>query len=300
MPQLETLVIHFHSSLPNREITRQLLNTPFTTDVTLPHLHAFSFRGVSAYLEGLLSRITTPSLNSLDVQFFNQLTFTVPRLLQFMQTSEGFNFSSIQLTFDEGSVDLISGPHRSSESRERSLRLRIICRHLDWQVATAAQILGNLSPLLSAVEELTLFHQKPDRSSELDNEVGQVQWRELFSPLDGVKKLGVPDTIFGEGRHTQSLHLEDKELFPNLLEVRYSGSWQCCGIEFKFKQEWDLHRLQEAESKWEQEREREWVRMQKQGPEWMREWERMQERERELEQAAVWQWMHGEQEQDRP
>jgi hypothetical protein len=123
------------------------------------------------------------------------------------------------------------------------LCLRILCRHLDWQVATAVQIFKKLSPVLSAVEELTLRHEKPGLSSELRNEVDQAQWRELFIPLGSVKKLCVPDTLFGEGSHCQSLRLEDKELFPNLLDVRYSGSWRCCGKEFKFRKEWDLHRL---------------------------------------------------------
>jgi hypothetical protein len=244
-PQLETLVIHFHAPLPNRDVTRQLSNTPFTTNVTLPHLRLFSFRGVSAYLEGLLSRISAPSLNSLDVQFFNQLTFSVPCLLHFMQTSGGLGFSSIELTFYDDLVVLVSDPHRSWQ--QRPLRLQILCRHLDWQVATAAQILGKLSPVLSAMEELTLRLEKPDRSSELHNQVDETQWRELFMPLSRVKKLCVPDTLFGEGSHSQSLRLEDKELFPDLLEVQYSGSWQCCGTEFEFKQEWDLHRLQERE-----------------------------------------------------
>jgi hypothetical protein len=197
------------------------------------------------------------------------------------------------------------------------LHLQILCRHLDWQVATAVQILGKLSPVLSAVEELTLRHKKPDRSSELHNEVDQTQWRQLFKPLGSVKKLCVPDALFRKGGHSQSLRLEDDKLFPNLLKVQYSGSWQCCGTEFKFRQEWDQHRLQEHlerfmsqresepqsdgaqelepvhvwEPEWEwgqvqvQERVLEWERERMQELERKR--ERLQERERELEQEAV-------------
>jgi hypothetical protein len=36
----------------------------------------------------------------------------------------------------------------------------------------------------------------------------KTQWRENFKPLGSVKKLGVPDPLFGEGRHSRSL---DKE-----------------------------------------------------------------------------------------
>ena len=233
-PQLETLVIHFQSPLPNRDVTRQLSNTPFTTNVTLPRLHVFSFRGVSAYLEGLVSRISAPSLNSLDIQLFNQLPFTVPRLLEFMQTSEGLSFSSMKLTFDESSVDLISDPHRSGQ--QHPLRLRILCENLDWQVAAAIQILGKLSPVLSAVKKLTLRHGKLDRSSELYNDFRRTQWREFFKPLGSVKKLCVPDTVVGEEAHSQV-----KELFSNLLEVQYSCHWQCCDREYKSKQDLDRH-----------------------------------------------------------
>jgi hypothetical protein len=60
------------------------------TQVILPNLRQFSFRGASAYLELLVTRISAPVLNELHIILFNQLSFKfpVPRLSQFMHTSE--------------------------------------------------------------------------------------------------------------------------------------------------------------------------------------------------------------------
>ena len=99
MPQLETLMIAFHSPVPNRDISRQLLHNPVLTHATLPHLRSLTFGGVSAYLEVLLPRMTTPLLEKLQVTFFNQLTFSVPHLLQLMSMAENLRFSSATLRF---------------------------------------------------------------------------------------------------------------------------------------------------------------------------------------------------------
>jgi hypothetical protein len=61
MLQLESLEIAFLFPVPNRDVERQLTRTPITTHITLPNLRMFWFRGVSAYLEAVLCRITTPA-----------------------------------------------------------------------------------------------------------------------------------------------------------------------------------------------------------------------------------------------
>ena len=66
----------------------------------------FSFKGVSTYLEGFLARFSTPVLSKLKIQFFNQLTFIVPRLLQVAETSEILSSSTVWLVFGVGSVTL--------------------------------------------------------------------------------------------------------------------------------------------------------------------------------------------------
>jgi hypothetical protein len=103
--------------------------------------------------------------------------------------------------------------------------LRILCRHLDWQVASTAQILGTLSPVLSVIEELTLDHWEHSRSSEWHNKVDCAQWRKLLRPFSNVKKLLVPNELVGGLSH--SLCSGDREmpleLLPNLLKLQYFG-----------------------------------------------------------------------------
>ncbi|KAH9973458.1 hypothetical protein BGW80DRAFT_1252046 [Lactifluus volemus] len=217
MPQLTTLRIHFHSPHPNRDV-----ESPAATHVMLPNLQVFSYRGVTAYLEGL-ARIRAPILSVLDVRFFNQLTFTVPRLMEFMETSESLVFNSVDITFNENSLELMTGPDPSQQ--QRALCLQITCKHLDWQVASAVQIFDSISPVLSGVEELTLSHVAHDRSSHTHDEVDRTQWRKLFRLFSNVKSLGVPESLSGVLSHSlRSANGEmSPELLPNLLVLQYLG-----------------------------------------------------------------------------
>ncbi|KAH9953962.1 hypothetical protein BC827DRAFT_1387019, partial [Russula dissimulans] len=88
MPQLETLGITFRSPVANHDVQRELLRRPRMTQVTLPNLCWFGFKGASAYLEALLPCMMTPRLAKLQVMFFNQLSFSLPRLQTFLNTAE--------------------------------------------------------------------------------------------------------------------------------------------------------------------------------------------------------------------
>ncbi|KAI0282458.1 hypothetical protein BGY98DRAFT_1184297, partial [Russula aff. rugulosa BPL654] len=99
MPQLESIEFCFTFPVPNRDVERQFIQTPITTHITLPNLRLFWFRGVSAYLEALVCSITTPRLENLRIQLFKQLTFSVPRLLQFMNSTENLRFDKAVIMF---------------------------------------------------------------------------------------------------------------------------------------------------------------------------------------------------------
>ena len=225
MPQLEQLLISFHSPLPNRDVERQLLDTPITMHITLPNLRLFWFKGVSAYLEGLLTPISTPVLSTLQIQLFSQLTFTVPHLLQFMDdTSATLSFSTVQLDFNNDSI-LLTAPRGGQRDHPSGFWLEITCRHLDWQVSSAAQILPSLQPLLSAVERLTLSHKVHSQSSEWHNKIDRIQWRQLLRPFSNLNALHVQDELVE--RIADSLQSDDGEppleLLPTLKELGYSG-----------------------------------------------------------------------------
>ncbi|KAI0249398.1 hypothetical protein BJV78DRAFT_1155870 [Lactifluus subvellereus] len=223
MPQLEILEIGFQSPLPNCDVERQLLNTPIMTHITFPNLRWFSFKGVSAYLEGLLARINTPVLNWLNIEFFHQLTFTVPRLLAFTETSEIFSSNAVRLEFRAGTCFLRRDYQGQRMPSPFSLKVR--CRHLDWQVSSAVQIFTALQPLLLAVEKLTLRHVEHDQSSEWHNEVDRTQWRQLLRQFSNLKTLHVQNELVGKlARSLQTVDGEPPlEILPNLKEVGCSG-----------------------------------------------------------------------------
>jgi hypothetical protein len=222
MPQLETLVISFFFAVLNRDVERQLTHAPIMTPVILPDLHWFLFQGVSTYLEALVHRITAPRLEDLEIDFFNQLTFSVPRLLQFMNTAENLRFDSAKFGFNEEQV-FVSAYPRGAEMR--ALFINVDCSHLDWQVSSAAQISNSLSQMFSSVEHLTFGHKEHSRSSEEHNEVDRTEWRNLLRSFSNVKTLWIDKGLVGE--LSRCLELEDGELplglLPELQELTYSG-----------------------------------------------------------------------------
>jgi hypothetical protein len=89
------------------------------------------------------------------------------------------------------------------------------------------QISNSLSQIFSAVEHLTLQHEKHSRSSEEHNSVDPTEWRGLLSPFRNVKTLRiVVDGLVEE--LSRCLQLEDGEhpleLLPELQELTYYGS----------------------------------------------------------------------------
>jgi hypothetical protein len=223
MPQLETLVISFHTPLPNRDVTKKPLDCPIMAHITLPNLRFFEFRGVSAYLETLLGHISAPHLKKLRITFFNQLTLAIPRLLQFMDTSENIEFSNVLLNFDRLYISVETEVHR--DKNLRPLYIEISCKYLDWQVACAVQVLNALWQKVTDIEQLTLHYVEHDLSSEQHTEVDRTQWRELLRPFSKVKTLNVQSGLVG--KLFRSLQADDGaaplNLLPNLKELNHFG-----------------------------------------------------------------------------
>lgn len=214
MPQLETLGISFHSPVSNHA-ERPLSHTPTMARVTLPNLRWFGFQGISIYLEALLSRFNTPLLEKLQILFFNQLTYTVPHLLEFMGAAEKLKFSSAKFTFHEKAVVVTVYPHEGD--RLYAFMMVVRCRHLDWQVATIAQLFNALSPVFTDVWHLTLDYYGHFLSFEWHNEVDPTQWHELLKPFRNVKKLVVDNGLVGE--LSRSLLVGGIEQRPELLSA---------------------------------------------------------------------------------
>jgi hypothetical protein len=218
LPQLEGLEIGFSSPVPNRDLERQLLETPTITYTTLPNLHFFVFWGVNAYLEALLPHMATPHLEWLSFQFSNQLTFSVPHLLQFMTTTENLRFSNARFIFHHRAVSVVF--FSVGSGMPPPFAVDVTCGHLDWQVSSMAQIFNILSPLLSAVVDLSLVYGEHTLSSEGHNQADRTQWRKLLGSFRNVKTLRVHQGLVAAV--SQSLRLDGEpplELLPELNEL---------------------------------------------------------------------------------
>ena len=223
MPQLESLIVAFFFPVPDHDVEMRLMPTPIMPHVTLPNLRWFAFQGVSAYMEEVACRITTPRLEKFGVQFFKQLTFPVPRLLQFVNTTKSLRFDSAKFLFSNERVWV---DFRPREAKTVALSVYVDCWPLDWQVSSVAQIFNSLGQVFSTVEHLILDHVLHSRSSEEHNEVDRTEWRKLLRPFSNVKTLRVDDGLIEE--LSRSLRPDDQEppleLLPELEELAYIGN----------------------------------------------------------------------------
>ena len=228
MPQLENLAILLVFPVPNQDVEKQLTNTPNATPATLSVLRFFRFRGASTYLEALVHRINTPLLEKLLIYFYNQLTFFIPRLRQFMHTTENLSlvhrFENVKLEFFNKRAFMAISPR--GEINTHAFSINVDCGHLDWQVSSMAQISNSLGQVFSAVENLILTHEEHSRSSEEHNEVDRIEWRELLRPFSDATSLWVDNGLV-EGV-SGCLESEDRELplevLPELRKIAYTGS----------------------------------------------------------------------------
>ena len=199
LPQLQNLTITFSSPVPNREIERHMLQTTnitHTTVTTLPNLQVFHFGGDSAYLEALLSYVNAPLLKRLSVTFFNQLSFSVPHLGQFVTTAENIRFNKVDFLFCHKAVAVFM--YLSASAPLPTLYIRVDCEHLDWQVSSMAQIFNVLSPLFSAVVDLSLDYRSHTLSSEWHKQADCTHWRQLLGSFGNVEILRVHNGLVGE------------------------------------------------------------------------------------------------------
>ena len=220
MPQLEKLLVF----LPYRDVERQPMHTEATTHVTLPNLRWMVLEGVSAYVEEVLHRITTPRLETLDVHFFKQLTYSVPRLLHFVNKTKTLRFDCAKFEFSRDDVSVMLDL-RWEPQAEYALSLYVYTRHLDWQVSSVTQIFNSLSQISSTVEHLSLEYEVHSRSSMAHNTVNRTVWRNFLRPFVNVKTFHVQDGLVNQ--LSRSLRPEDgelpQELLPELQVLTYSG-----------------------------------------------------------------------------
>ena len=185
LPRLKFLYLGFKSpqSRPDQERRRP----PPPSLTVLPALTSFLFRGVSEYLEDLLSRINTPQLDQLFITYFHQLIFDTPHLTQFISripTLKAHDQVQARLVFSERHVGVIF---------PRILRgvfaLRILCDDLDWQLSSLVQIcISSLPQALTSTDNLFIV-EKSDSQAHRPDDIENSQWLEILRQFTTVKNL---------------------------------------------------------------------------------------------------------------
>ncbi len=178
MPNLKSLSIEFRS--PRSRPDQANRHPQPLTRVVLPSLTYFWFKGVSEYLEDFVSRIDVAQLDYASITFFNQLIFDIPRLHDFFARTETFKaHSRAAVEFNEDVVQFNLKPR---------LLLRIICKELDWQLSSMAQVCGSLLPPFPTLERLDICEGRQPQSHWQDD-METSQWLDLLHPFAAVKDL---------------------------------------------------------------------------------------------------------------
>jgi hypothetical protein len=179
---------------------------------------------------------------------FNQLTFPIPRLQQFMITTENLRFDSAKVVFSGNAISVSFFLREHRDRRAHSLFISVDSWHFDWQVSSVAQVFNALSHIPFAVEHLALEHEVHNQSSEEHNEVDRTVWHKLLRPFSNVKTLRVDNvkTLRNEKilrvddglvqDISRCLRIDDEELPLKLLlelqELTYSRSGNASGDAF--------------------------------------------------------------------
>jgi hypothetical protein len=223
LTELEELFIGFSIPIPRPSAERLLLGNQGTP--VIPNLKDLTFRGVSAYLERLVSQIRAPALERLDITLFNQIAFRLPHLSHFVNTTNQIKFrSTAAVTFFQTTFVILRrrNPGRHRFDAIEGFTLRVMCKPSDWQIDCAAQISSALMPALTGVKELTLDYDTLDPSvfyqtepQTRSNDVDDITWHELLRSFVGVKELYI-DRFLSE-ELSRALEADEIGFDPGLL-----------------------------------------------------------------------------------
>jgi hypothetical protein len=185
LPNLKYLHIGFQSPLSRPS----QVTPPPRTRLALPALTQLFFLGVSEYFEDFVARIDTPLLNKLNVTFFMDLIFGIPRLRHFIGRAERLEpWNQAVMEFNNRGIWI-----SDSDTLPRLFRLEIWCERPDWQLSSMVQVFGQQLPLLSHVEQLKIVQYREENIEWMNNPDMDVSplWLELFHLFTALQRLYV-------------------------------------------------------------------------------------------------------------
>ena len=188
LTSLESLQLEFQS--PRSRPDHSSRRPPPPTRSVLSSLIELCFKGVCEYLDDIVAPIDAPQLDKMDITFFNDIVFDTFQFTQFISRTPTLKpLKKARLYFDATAVSLISEISDSRPWRRKGLRMKVLCRELDWQVSSLEQVCTSSSPQLSVLEDLYIFnvpsYPQPDWKDNIENAVwlGMLQ---LFSTVKNI------------------------------------------------------------------------------------------------------------------
>jgi hypothetical protein len=183
LTRLQELVFGLLS--PRSRAVRENRHPPPLKRIVLPALTWLQFCGDSEYLEDIVSRIDAPLLDSININFFNQLIFDTPQLCRFINRMEGFATPcQANVVFEDNYVEVAL--HRPNEAEnDIMLYLHISCKPSDWQLSSFAQLYNSAFSPLPALQRLEINDNRQHWQDDIEN----AQWLEVFRPFASVRDL---------------------------------------------------------------------------------------------------------------
>ncbi|KAH9058347.1 hypothetical protein EDB87DRAFT_1685321 [Lactarius vividus] len=213
MTKLQTLSLHFLSLPPRRNYLS--IPPPPGDRVILPALTCLKYRGISKYLDNLVTRIDAPRLGDIEITFFNQPTLDTQQL--------GLFIDRIEMQRPPLRADVLSSGGAISITFSRpgdvtQLGLQISCEQIDWQLSSISDICNHLSSFLFNVENLGIETIGPP---SVPDDMNGEQWLRLIRIFDSAKDFRVAGELSTDILH--ALHQVDEErtaVLPALRNLR--------------------------------------------------------------------------------
>ncbi|KAH9178381.1 hypothetical protein EDB89DRAFT_1170966 [Lactarius sanguifluus] len=186
MPQLQSLSLHLLT--PANYISLDLPPPPPPEErIVLPVLTRLSFRGISEYLEGIVTRIGAPRLGDIEVTLFDELIFDPSNFIEFVERIE-IQKSPLRASI-RSSERVVSISFTRPEAPTR-LKLQVLCNPSTRQLLYMVQICNGLSTYHLGVEHLFISATRLPRGQD-DRDRDAREWAELIYLFRGAKLIHV-------------------------------------------------------------------------------------------------------------
>ncbi|KAH8981987.1 hypothetical protein EDB86DRAFT_386218 [Lactarius hatsudake] len=155
------------------------IHPPPVTRTILPALTSFESKGASKYLEDLVSRIDSPQLNKISIDYLRLVDYRVTQLSKFIDRSVGPKLTlprRAHLQFYGHSVAFTVYPHLNPFRRPSDAL--VLFQGCNWRVLDMGQLLGHF-PTLTNVVHLNLGSALGPLNHQVED-MGDVNWLHLL------------------------------------------------------------------------------------------------------------------------